>query len=148
MHRVTVWQHSSNWNIKVVHNSIEHFLWNPSDFSSDDVLSCLWIAFKNSVFQVLPSENSHVGWDLGNRMAKGYQFDAKWVCPMGSYAWGIQVFCSRNEVVPRLNKYFKSGTRLSKYFKSGTQKILAITGPYPFFLVFLKYKSKQYMTLE
>ena len=44
-----------------------------------------------------PSENSQAGWDLGNRMTRGYRFDAKWVCPMGSYAWGIQVFCSRNE---------------------------------------------------
>ena len=42
-----------------------------------------------------PSENSQAGWDLGNRMARGYRFDVKWVCPMGSYAWGIQVFCSR-----------------------------------------------------
>ena len=33
--------------------------------------------------------------DIGNRMARGYQFDVKWVYPMGSYAWGIQVFCSR-----------------------------------------------------
>ena len=33
-------------------------------------------------------------------MASGYWFDAKWVCPMGSYAWGIQVFCSRNEAPP------------------------------------------------
>ena len=47
-----------------------------------------------------PSENSQAGWDLGNRMARGYRFDAKWVCPMGSYAWGIQVFCSRNEAPP------------------------------------------------
>ena len=51
MHRATVWQHSSNWNIKIVHNSIEHFLWNPSDFISDYVLSCLWIVFANSAFQ-------------------------------------------------------------------------------------------------
>ena len=47
-----------------------------------------------------PSENSQAGWDLGNTMAKGYRFDPKWVCPMGSYAWGIQLFCSRNEMVP------------------------------------------------
>ena len=52
MHRAAVWQHSSNSNIKIVHNSIEHFLWNPSDFFSDEVLSCLWIVFANSVFQV------------------------------------------------------------------------------------------------
>ena len=46
-----------------------------------------------------PSENGHTGWDLGNRMARGYWFYGKWVCIMGSYAWGIQVFCSRKEVV-------------------------------------------------
>ena len=56
MHRAAVWQHSSNSNIKIVHNSIEHFLWNPSDFSSDDVLSCLWIVFTNSFFQVPPQK--------------------------------------------------------------------------------------------
>ena len=46
-----------------------------------------------------PSENSQAGWGLGNRMATGYRFDAKWVCPMESFAWGIQVFCSRNKVM-------------------------------------------------
>ena len=56
MHRAAVWQHSSNSNIKIVHNSIEHFLWNPSDFFSDDVLSCLWIVFTNSVFQIPPQK--------------------------------------------------------------------------------------------
>ena len=30
-------------------------------------------------------------------MARGYRFDPKWVCPMGIYAWGIQVVCSRNK---------------------------------------------------
>ena len=103
MQGVAVWQHSSNSNIKIVRNSIEHFLWNPSDFSPDDVFSCLWILFTNSFFQVTPSENSHVGWGLGNRMARGYWFDAKWVCPMGSYAWGIQVFCSGNEASPHFS---------------------------------------------
>ena len=48
------WQHSSNSGIKIVHISIEHFLWNPSDFFSDDVLSCLWIVFTNAVFQAPP----------------------------------------------------------------------------------------------
>ena len=38
MHRAAVWEHSSKSNIKIVHNPIEHFLWNTSDFSSDDVL--------------------------------------------------------------------------------------------------------------
>ena len=56
MHHTAVWQHSSKSNIKIVHNSIEHFLWNPSDFSFDEVLSCLWIVFTNSVFQVLPQK--------------------------------------------------------------------------------------------
>ena len=51
-----VWQHSNNWTIKVVHNSIEHFLCNPSDLFSDDVLSCLRIVFTNSVFQVPPQK--------------------------------------------------------------------------------------------
>ena len=56
--------------------------------------------FHKLILSGTPSENSQVGWDLGNRMARGYQFDVKWVCPMGSYAWGIQVFCSRNEAPP------------------------------------------------
>ena len=56
MHRAAVWQHSNNSNIKIVHNSIEHFLWNSSDFSSDVVLSCLRIVFTNSVFQVPPQK--------------------------------------------------------------------------------------------
>ena len=46
---------SSNPSIKIVHNSIEHFLRNPSDFSSAVVfenLRCLWFVFINSVFQV------------------------------------------------------------------------------------------------
>ena len=41
-----------------------------------------------------PSENSQAVWDLGNRMARGYWVDVKWVHPTGSYARGIQVFCS------------------------------------------------------
>ena len=48
--------HSSNSNTEIVHNSVEHFLWNLSDFSSDDVLSCLWIVFTISVFQVPPQK--------------------------------------------------------------------------------------------
>ena len=48
--------HCTAANNKIVHNSIEHFFCNPSDFLSDDVLSCLWIVFTNSVFQVLPQK--------------------------------------------------------------------------------------------
>ena len=50
------WQHSSNLNIKIFHNSIEYFLWNSSDFFSDDVASCLWVVFTNSVFQIPPQK--------------------------------------------------------------------------------------------
>ena len=42
----------------------------------------------------ISSENSQAAWDLGNRIGRGYRFDTKLVCLMGSYAWGIQVFCS------------------------------------------------------
>ena len=45
-----------------------------------------------------PSKNSQAGCGIGNRMARGYWFDLKWVCPMGIYVWNIQVFCSRNEM--------------------------------------------------
>ena len=50
---------SSNSNIKIVYKSIEHFLWNLSDFYSDVVfenLCCLWIVFISSVFQVPPQK--------------------------------------------------------------------------------------------
>ena len=99
MDPAAIWQHSSNSSIKIVHNSIEHFLWNPSDLFFDDVLS-LWSVdcFHKVCLSGTPSENTQAGWDLGNRMARDYWFDAKWVCPMESYALGIQVFCSRNEV--------------------------------------------------
>ena len=56
MHRAAVWQHSSNSNRKIVHNSIEQILWNLSDLFFDDVLSCLWIVFTKSVFQVPPQK--------------------------------------------------------------------------------------------
>ena len=45
--------------------------------------------FRKLCLSSTPSENIKAGWDLGNKMARGYWFDAKWVCPMGSYAWGI-----------------------------------------------------------
>ena len=40
-----------------------------------------------------PSENSQAGWDLAKS-----RFDVKWVSPMGSFAWGIKVFCSVREM--------------------------------------------------
>ena len=47
-----------------------------------------------------PSKKIQAGWDLGNSMPRGYRFDLKWVCPIGSYAWAIQVLFSRNEAPP------------------------------------------------
>ena len=95
MHRAAVWQHSSNSNIKIVHNSIKHFLWNPSDFSSDDVLSCLWIVFTNFVFQVPPSENSQAGWDLGNgKLRVRYSSDL-------FEKWGDASFLEENTWIPQ-----------------------------------------------
>ena len=60
--------------------------------------SLVWGFFSQTLSFRHPLDNSQAGWDLGNMMARGYWFEAKWVCPMGSYAWGIQVICSRNEV--------------------------------------------------
>ena len=60
--------------------------------------SLAWGLFWQTLFLGAPSENSQAGWDLGNRMARGYRFDAKWISPMGSYAWGILVFCSVREM--------------------------------------------------
>ena len=53
--------------------------------------------FRKFYLSGMLSENSQVGWDLGNKMARGYLFDAKWVCPIGAYARGTRVFCSRNK---------------------------------------------------
>ena len=62
-----------------------------------------------------PSENIQAGWDLRSKMARGYWFDAKWVCPMGSYAyaWGIQVFCSVRE----MRRHLISRTEHLKYLR-------------------------------
>ena len=67
-----------------------------------------------------PSGNSQAGWDLGNRMARGYQSDAKRVSPMGSYTWGIQVFCSRNEAPPQ------KSWRFTYFCKSYCQRKIGI----------------------
>ena len=89
MHRTAVWQHSSNSNIRIVYNSIEHFLWNQSDFSSDNCLLLSADCFHKLCLSGTPLENSQAGWDLERS-----RFDVKWVCPMERFAWGIQVFCS------------------------------------------------------
>ena len=54
--------------------------------------------FPQTLSSGTPSENGQAGWDLGNRMARGCRFDAKWVLLIGCYAWGIQVFCSVREM--------------------------------------------------
>ena len=101
MHRAAVWQHSSTSNNKIVHNSIEHFLCNPSDFFSDDVFSsCLWIVFTNPVFQVPPQkivrrvEILGIGWPGLSDWCET-SLSHGWNESVPSYAWGIQVFCSR-----------------------------------------------------
>ena len=60
--------------------------------------SLVYGLFSQSLSFRYPPENSWVVWDHGNVMTRGYQFDVKWVCPMGSDAWGIQVFCSVREM--------------------------------------------------
>ena len=56
MHRAALWQQSSNTNIKIVDTSIEHFVWNPFDFSSNGALFSMWIVSTNSVVQVSPQK--------------------------------------------------------------------------------------------
>ena len=65
------------------------------------------VCFHKLCLSGTPSENSQAGWDLGNRMVRGYRLNAKWVCLMGSYAWGIQVFCSVRE----MRRYLISWTK-------------------------------------
>ena len=108
MHRAAAWQHSSNSNIRIVYNSIEHFLWNQSDFSSDNCPLLSVDCFHKLCLSGIPSENSQAGWDLGRS-----RFEVKWVCPMGSFAWGIQLFCSvwemRRHLISRTEHLNTSG---------------------------------------
>ena len=108
MHRAAAWQHSSNSNIRIVYNSIEHFLWNQSDFSSDNCPLLSVDCFHKLCLSGIPSENSQAGWDLGRS-----RFEVKWVCPMGSFAWGIQLFCSvwemRRHLISRTEHFNISG---------------------------------------
>ena len=76
--------------------------------------------FRKRCLPGTPSGNSQAGWNLWNRMARGYRFDAKWVCPMGSYTWGIQVFCSRNEAPPQ------ESWRFTYFCKSYCQRKIGI----------------------
>ena len=66
--------------------------------------------FSQTAFQVPPSENSQAGWDLGNGMARGYWFDAKWVSHgklRMSYSsdllekWGDASFLEQNTWIPQ-----------------------------------------------
>ena len=84
-----------------------------------------------------PSEDCQAGWDLGNRMVRGYRFYAIWVCSMGSYAWDIQVLCSRNEVAT----YFSNRTEhlnTSGIASHGTDSfcVKPITPGHPIVLLF------------
>ena len=107
---------AATWTSKLS-TTIGHFLWNPPDFSSDDVLSCLWIVFTDSVFQV-PSQKIVRRFEILAMgywvdVTRDYWVDVKWVHPMGSYAWGIQVFCSvwemRCHLIPRTEQLNTSG---------------------------------------
>ena len=60
---------------------MDYFLWNPSDFSSDYVLSCMWIVFTNSLFQVLPQKK------------------VRWVEILG-IGWSGVIALAQNESVP------------------------------------------------
>ena len=53
-------QHSSNSNIKIVHNSIEHFVWNQSDFSSDNCPLLSVDCFHKLCLSGTHSENSKI----------------------------------------------------------------------------------------
>ena len=147
MHRAAVWQHSSNSNIKIVHNSIEHFLWNPSDFFSDDVLSCLWIVFTNSVFQVPPQkivrwvEILGIGWPGVLSVWREMNWYNGKLCQGGGLKWGgasfleslfkcitmnhlykrIQHFCSTG--VPKLSPEFDPVIKLFFYWPVSQDKI-------------------------
>ena len=95
MHRAAVWQHSSNLNIKIVYNLfLVEFVWFLFRWCPPLSVDCCRKLFPS----VTPSENSQVGWDNRNRIAKVCRFDAKWVCP-----WKVmpEVFkCSAWESVP------------------------------------------------
>ena len=102
MHRAAVWQHSSNSNIKIVHNSINHFLWNPSDFSSDDVLSCLWIVFTNSVFQVLPEKIGRLrSWEYDGQISVWRKISLSHAKLCLRYS--SVLFCLKNEAPPNFS---------------------------------------------
>ena len=92
---------SCNLIIIIVHNSIEHFLWNLSDFSSDVVfenLCCLWIVFINSVFRVTPQ-----------KIVRGVEI---W-----GIGWPGVIDSTRNESVPWevLPEVFKSSVQAMRW---------------------------------
>ena len=62
-----------------------------------------------------PLSRFQASWDLGNWIVSGYRFYVIWVCPMGSYAWGIKLFCSRNEVAPHFSNRTIKNTYPTQY---------------------------------
>ena len=108
MHRAAAWQHI-NLNIKIVHNFIEHFLCNPSDFFSDDVLSCLWIVFANSVFQ-LPAQKIvrwveilEIGWTgvIGLTRNESVSWEVMpeiFKCSIREMRWRLKCFHQKNSI--------------------------------------------------
>ena len=64
------------------------------------------------------------------RVARGYRFNAKWVCPLGSYVWGIEVFCSSNEVAPHLAETQQCSNQCLSSFSMQQQTFRGITSKY------------------
>ena len=136
MLRATVWQHSSYSNIKIARNSIEHFLWNPSDFSSDNVLSCLWIVFTNSVFQVPPQkivrqvEILGIGWPgvIGLTRNESVPWEVMpevFKCSVqgGGLKWSGVSFLEQNTWIPKLAWLFSEGVpERQSLWKQSTDK--------------------------
>ena len=112
MHCAAVWQHSSNSNNKIVHNSIEYFLWNQSDLFFDDVLSCLWINFTNSVFQVPPQkivrrmEILQIGWSgviglMRNKSVPCKVMPEVFKCSVREMRWHLISWTEQNTWIPQ-----------------------------------------------
>ena len=94
MHRI--WQHNRTQTLKLSTTLL-------SISSGIHLISLLLMSsLVCGLFSKNPSGNSQAGWDLGNRMARGYRFD-NMSLSHGSYTWGIQVFWSRNEVAPHFS---------------------------------------------
>ena len=69
------------------------FWWFP--LLSVDGFQSLWVVLSLSS---TPSQESQAGWDLGDKMARSYRFDTKWVCFMGREVMPEVFKCSVGEI--------------------------------------------------